>query len=1435
MTNPPIKSILGISICIALGINSDSFAKQIIEAKQPSAVSVSMATDNQLLLTAGVFDPLTESLDFKELNLSVKDSSKYSIVQFHAGKADSKWLTEQGFKVVSYLPNNAFIIANPKNVKLSSNSDIRWQGVYKPQYKLTPNLWQKNIIKQSKHNLIVTFFNDTPKKEISNLITKKLPEIDIKSVFVNTYGIVISVNHSDLNETLSKLSSIDSVQSIDKRIEVRQLNTEATAAIQANLTSGSTPLNDNYTPSNTPIWDKGLFGTGQIVAVADSGLDSNVDWFVHFDNGTTVSHEVTLAEQTTPPALGTLHLNRKVIGNFVMPGALAYDHADARYHGTHVTGSVAGDRLANIDLGPAGSISSPFDAGYDNDDGMAPNAQILFQDHSGFNSDGEYGIVQNLDRQVIYQQAYDAGARIHSNSWGAATEGAYVFDDFVADTALRQFEDLLIVAAAGNDGDRDTNTTVSPSNAKSVLSVGALLHGNAREVAGFSNRGPTDDGRMKPDIMATGTFIESANGSTTAVTSQIEPPTRLTISGTSMATPITSGGVALMRQYFTDGFYPTGVAKPMDIHNPTGALMKAALINGANTDVGHFNKDVGWGRINLSDTIMFDDSDKQLRAWELTNSGGLSMNESIQFQLGVKTEEDLAITLAWYDLPQSFVVSKQLINDLDLTVEINGETYLGNVFIDAGVSEVGGSRDSINSVEQIRIPDPIAGIYTITVKGSNIPGDGSSLSTRQGFGLVATGSFDDIGSSPNPLGEVSNINSQMLGDNGINISWDDDENADFFEIYRVEGNCSEADFADLRFIGNSESNSFTDFKTLNGLTYSYKIRSAKLGTLGSLSDSCSEITSLQACLENTPQFDESSISISNNTGDICHTELNWSAAIASCPSTPEIKYNIYRSEDPDFVPNSDNLLDTVSTTHFDDIYAPDVAAYYIVRAEDNSTGGNGPNGGSETFGTKKIRSLAVGEGFSFSPILEDVDTVSIMNLSFPWQVVSNNATSGILSYKTSEADADYPDEMCNYMTTNTISLTGVSNPTLDYNAQYSFEENWDGVIVEISTDNGVNWTDLPPTGGYPSDLSLTEPQGTPINGCGYPASQGAFSGSNNGYQAISHDLSAYENQEVLVRWALTSDGNTTENGMYIDDINYPNVGIPNACTVNTAPLLPTPGLYYDKGRSGHGFVIEPIAFPNVEDAYFTVFYTYKDDGTPEWFTSLAEMVNNVLVIDLEDANLNGTLNRFIYDHNAPNGTGNPSLLDTSITGTLTIDFNSDTISSNEACNDGTVRGSSLALASWQLGAEQGEWCIEPLTNLTGPAPANNDMGGTWYAGSSDSGWGLSMSFTESGVIIVTVYYYDEVGEARWVQGTQTGFNIGEEIILNMNEFTGFGRTDTPIAPIGVSAGTLTLTINDNNADDNDGEMSLDLTFQAGNDSSSWTRTAVPVKIFTEAH
>ena len=88
-------------------------------------------------------------------------------------------------------------------------------------------------------------------------------------------------------------------------------------------------------------------------------------------------------------------------------------------------------------------------------------------------------------------------------------------------------------------------------------------------------RGPSFDGRIKPDVCAPGVKIRSSKSSGCI----IESCDTMEMSGTSMATPIAAGLATLVRQYFMDGYYPDGVKNPDSAFVPMGALIKAVMVN----------------------------------------------------------------------------------------------------------------------------------------------------------------------------------------------------------------------------------------------------------------------------------------------------------------------------------------------------------------------------------------------------------------------------------------------------------------------------------------------------------------------------------------------------------------------------------------------------------------------------------------------------------------------------------------------------------------------------------------------------------------------------------------------------------------------------------------------------------------------------------------
>lgn len=1094
-------------------------ANQVISSHQPSASSLERAIDeNKLILATGIFDPTTEMLNFSQLGLDNVASQDYGIIQFHSGRSDADWLNSHGFKVLSSLPTHAYLVnwKNKDRSLLSKNSDIRWHGAFQSGYKISPNLWQNNRAPMNSYDVVIQSFSDYPRSHLKALISKIIPSAQFINAPIpkDDLRIAVRLSGQQLNSQLNQLAAAEGIQWINTYVPERLLNQDAVPAIQ----DTSANLNDQT------LFDKGLYGSNQIVAVADSGLDRNEDWFAHLNKGLGVTSALTNAENTVPPQLGTINSNNKVMAYWVMPGATSYDHAWASYHGTHVSGSVAGDKQVG------GSVSSPNQSGYDSDDGMAPNAQIIFQDLGGNSG------LSGIGSSPMWQQAYDAGARIHSNSYGASTLGEYISSDANLDRSLRELDDMIIVMAAGND-DGTNNSISSPGNAKNALTVGALLHGNSSSVASFSNRGLTDDGRLKPDISTTGTSITSASGDSNN-SNTIDNPSAKNMSGTSMATPITAGGLALLRQYFTDGFYPSGAKNLNDQLIPSGQLMKAMILNGSNVDAGFNNRHTGWGRPWLANTLYFNGDSRRIKFWDVTHENGLMTGDSVTFNVDVLAGQEFRATLTWYDLAGPTGSGVTLVNNLNLTVVAPNGTYLGNVMNSGTSAEsiMGGSADNLNTVEQVRLTAPQSGTYQLTVSGANIPGDGRYGTNQQGFALVVGG---DLGSlTPQPLGNPSNLAASDNGLSGVDLTWNAANNADYYELYRATGTCQSIEPGSMRYLGQSNGNAYTDLKTVGGYNYAYQVRAFNSDYESTLTN-CVDVVSTQVC-DIPPQFNGQQAVLNNVANNTCSIKMTWPAASSNCPADPNVNYQIYRSTQHNFSANGSNLLTTVSsTTQFTDFSVTDGQPfYYRIKAV---------NGSNESDLSSELGGTAFGQPSTvIGSISDDVDNSLLMNLSGTWSVSNERADNGILSYRSTYEGANtYTSNTCARMYSPVISIPNSGSASIDYQAWYEIEANWDGVVVEISTDGGSSWQDLPPVGGYPSDFSST--QNPPINGCGYPTTQGAFGGSSTGFDPVSHDLSSYSGQSVQIRWSFSTDPGYEEEGFYIDSIEYNNVYVPNTC------------------------------------------------------------------------------------------------------------------------------------------------------------------------------------------------------------------------------------------------------------------------------------------------
>jgi hypothetical protein len=517
------------------------------------------------------------------------------------------------------------------------------------------------------------------------------------------------------------------------------------------LTASANEVSHRTLQSGSPIGpttlhDHGLRGEGQMVAILDTGVDYNNCYFAELDNSPPPFN-------TGTPAGGLQSTNvdlsrRKIVAyNFLFscaqypgragcdtPGNLA--SLDNQGHGTHSAGAAVGDRAPLL--------------AHDYGDSVAPAAKLIVQDGGYVGGDlcTQFpGVGCPAKLTPIFEQAYKQGARIHSNSWGdrqgrlsAPPTANYPQTAHDVDAFVYDHPDMLVIFNTGNLGSNTVtppSSVSAPGSAKNTLQIGgtraASTSMNDDILAEFTLFGPTRDGRTKPDLVAAAR-VTAANADFD------NNPTTCDVGldlGTSWSSPTVAGAAALVRQYYTEGFYPSGKRNAAQAIVPSAALLKATLIAAARpvlkrrdvttartvTALPVPSPEQGWGFPVLDDALYFDGDALQTRVIDVPKSQGLREGESRTVRLKVRPGKPLKAVLVWTDPPASERAvgdtTPVLVNDLDLKI---------------GATE---STDRLNNVEVLTLNNP-TGLVDVTVTARRI-GFGP-----QNYALVITGDIEPV-------------------------------------------------------------------------------------------------------------------------------------------------------------------------------------------------------------------------------------------------------------------------------------------------------------------------------------------------------------------------------------------------------------------------------------------------------------------------------------------------------------------------------------------------------------------------------------------------------------------------------------------------------------------------------------------------------------------
>lgn len=626
--------------------------------------------------------------------------------------------------IEGYLPHYTYIVRMDVSLRaeIENVDGVTWTGEYLPSYKISAEI---DMVNESWKDFVVLLFAGTDVESVREEVVK-------------AGGYVLSWQESSAEGILRlkmpssqvpALAEINQVKWIQYAPTYQVFNADAQWVVQT------------WVSEDRKIWDAGLTGSGQIVNSNDTGLRTSHNMYRDPD--------IEIADW------GDFPDHRKVIAYQPGDQGLA-QFGDEIGHGTGTACCLTGNDR------PVGGSSPNV--------GMAPDARLYFLDVGG--PGGMLAVGEDLEATLAkpYDGNEAGGARISSNSWGDPFTTQYDASCSQVDRLMWNRPDYLVFVSAGNLP--MATHTVNPGDAKNVVCVGATMSGLSADMpANFSTPGPAADGRIKPEVTAPGIMITANDDSDDAESM---------VGGTSGSCPVAAGNTALIRQYFTEGYYPTGTPQVSDAITPSAALLKAMLINSVETDFASNpvpDATVGWGRPNVDNVLYFPGDGRKTEITDFRE--GLSTGEQYETSIQVSGAGPFHATLVWTDYPGEAGANPALVNDLNLEVSSpSGKTYRGNNF-SANQSVEDGEFDVLNPAENVFVNSPETGQWYIKVMANNVPQGPQPFALVLTYGPGTSGVREDI-----PANHSTSL--EILTGNRVSFHLGRDANA-CLEVWDVTG------------------------------------------------------------------------------------------------------------------------------------------------------------------------------------------------------------------------------------------------------------------------------------------------------------------------------------------------------------------------------------------------------------------------------------------------------------------------------------------------------------------------------------------------------------------------------------------------------------------------------------------------------------------------
>lgn len=400
--------------------------------------------------------------------------------------------------------------------------------------------------------------------------------------------------------------------------------------------------------------------------------------------------------------------------------------------------------------------------------------------------------------------------------------------------------------------------------------------------------------------------------------------------------------------------------------------------------------------------------------------------------------------------------------------------------------------------------------------------------------------------APAELGATPN------GDQRIDLAWSGSGTPDAtFTVERALGGCGGA-FESIA--AGLTATTYADTGASGQVVYGYRVvEKDPTGLCASAPSTCVEASTTGECT--APPIFAGLGTASGASTPWCAVRLAWSEGLDSCGGP--VRYDVFRSSDPDFVPAPGNRIATgVDAIRFDDFSAPSgVASYYAVRAVDvgnGATDGNLVRREATAIGPISNGTFTTGAEIGDPPLDTSGDTANAPEAPehVGWHFSEARKHAGLRSFFSTSSDG-----LCVSLVAGPLTLTAGESSQLSFWTVYDTESSYDGGVVQIRPAGAPSWTTLALSPPYPGAFN------TSSDACGFASGTPSFTGTNLAWTAHQASLAAWTGQSVEIRWIYSTDGSLLGEGWYVDDIALSQTQVPGACT-------PGAGLFVDDFESG---------------------------------------------------------------------------------------------------------------------------------------------------------------------------------------------------------------------------------------------------------------------------